>query len=108
MGPTPLATDSDQIISATMAKPHATDDTKNGFLNFSGRMNKNGTDIHQNTMNPISSYVVVGVLALSVFGMFAKEGQMAVMHTLCLSAEMLKKLGSSFVILPCKLAAIPA
>lgn len=55
MGPTPFATVSDQISRATIPAPHATDETKKGFLNRSGRMKRKGIETTQNTMKPMSS-----------------------------------------------------
>tara|TARA_R110002033_G_scaffold105551_1_gene152756 strand:- start:305 stop:490 length:186 start_codon:yes stop_codon:yes gene_type:complete len=53
-----------------------------GRLKYSGRMNKKGIEITQKTMNPTISYVVVGTLEANVFGIFAKDGQIAVIQTL--------------------------
>lgn len=51
-------------------------------MKYSGRMNKNGIEMTQKTINPTISYVVVGTFEAKVFGIFAKDGQMAVMQTL--------------------------
>lgn len=83
MGPTPLATDSDQIIIEIMAMPQPRLEMKKGFLKRSGRMNRNGKDTIQKTMKPIICCVVVGTLSARVLGTFWKEGHMAVMQTLC-------------------------
>lgn len=81
MGPTPLATDSDQIIMEIMAIPHPRDEKKKGFLNRSGRIKRKGKDTTQNTMKPTICCVVAGTFAASVFGTFVNEGQIAVMQT---------------------------
>lgn len=80
-GPTPLAMTNAQIIHANMPNPHQVHTTRNGSLNFSGRISKNGVERNQNTTKPTNSYVVVGMVGPNVFGIRAKEGQMAVMQT---------------------------
>jgi hypothetical protein len=67
-GPTPLATESDQIIMDSMPIPHPRLEKKEGFLKRSGRMNKKGREITQKTLNPIICCVVVGTLAANVLG----------------------------------------
>lgn len=70
MGPTPLATMSDQIIIDSIAIPHPRLEKKKGFLNRSGRMNRKGKEIIQKMMNPTICCVVVGTLAANVLGTF--------------------------------------
>ena len=54
----------------------------NGRRKRSGRIQRKGTEINQNTRKPMNSGVVAPILAGNVFFIFQKEGHMAVMHTL--------------------------
>ena len=67
---------------ANIARPQPTLDTKNGFLNRSGGINRKGTETTQKTVNPTISEVVVGTLAGRVFGIRLNDGHNAVRHTL--------------------------
>jgi len=66
-GPTPWATLSDQMSMASIPSPQYRLVTKNGILNFSGLIHKNGKETNQKTTNPRNWLVVVGMDPGSVF-----------------------------------------
>lgn len=64
-----------------MPTPHQVQTIWKGILNFSGRSQRNGVDRNQNTTKPTNWLVVVGILDPKVFGIRAKDGQIAVKQT---------------------------